>query len=284
MKKEIDFINVKSEARITEQVHESLGTIKQILGQDLLGVYLYGSSIVGGLEKYSDIDLFIVCNRATTHEEKVMLVQSLLKISGIYMKGKKLPIEMTIVEKAEVNPWRYPPRFDFQYGEWLREEFEAGNMEPWPDKKMPDLALLITQVLLASNTLAGVEPDQVLCKVPYKDFMAAIADALPNLMVELDGDIRNVLLTFARIWSTVVTDQIRCKPAAADWALERLPQKYRPVIERARLICKGEEKERWDDVLPLVKPCAEFMLGQAKNRVAEIMLSDNFNRIIEIAL
>ena len=60
---------------------------------------------------------------------------------------------MTIVIKSEIKPWRYPPHFDFQYGEWLREKFENGNIDPWPTKEMPDLALLITQVLLASQTL-----------------------------------------------------------------------------------------------------------------------------------
>ena len=186
-----------------KQILECVNLVKEIFGQNLLGMYLYGSSVVGGLQKYSDIDLFIVSSRATTREEKAKLVTALLKISGIYMKSKELPIEMTIVEKAEINPWHYPPKFDFQYGEWLREQFEDGNIEPWPTKEMSDLALLITQILLASTTLVGAHSDQLLCKVPYKDFMTATMDALPNLMSDLDSDTRNVLLTFARIWSTV---------------------------------------------------------------------------------
>ncbi len=77
------------------------------------------------------------------------LITNLLKISGIYQRSSKPPIEMTIVVKSEVNPWHYPPKFDFQYGDWLRTEFESGNREPWLTKDMPDLALIITQVLLA---------------------------------------------------------------------------------------------------------------------------------------
>ena len=119
MKKEINSANLKLDSEVKKQVHKCLNLIKEIFGQDLLGVYLYGSSILGGLQKYSDIDLFVVSNRATRREEKAKLAAALLKISGIYMKNKKLPIEMTIVEKPEINPWRYPPRFDFQYGEWL---------------------------------------------------------------------------------------------------------------------------------------------------------------------
>ena len=283
MKKETNFANLKIDSDVKKQIHKCINLIKEIFEQDLLGIYLYGSSIVGGLQKYSDIDLFVVSNRATTREEKAKLVAELLKISGIYMKGKKLPIEMTIVEKSEINPWVYPPRFDFQYGEWLRKQFEQGNIEPWPVKEMPDLALLVTQILLASNILVGANPHQLLCKIPYKDFMASVIDALPNLMSDIDSDARNVLLTIARIWSTVAADAIRSKPAAADWVINRLPEKYRPVMERAKAICKGEEKEHWEDIKDLVKPCADFMLSEANNKITEIMLSDDFNRDIKIA-
>ena len=283
MKKEISPANLNLDLNAKKQIHECLNLVKEIFGQDLLGIYLYGSSILGGLQKYSDIDLFVVSNRATTREEKAKLATALLKISGIYMKSKKLPIEMTIVEKSEINPWHYPPRFDFQYGDWLRKQFEHGNIEPWLAKEMPDLALLVTQILLASNTLVGSGPDQLLCHVPYKDFMTAIINALPNLMSDLDSDVRNVLLTFARIWSTVATDAIRSKPEAADWVINRLPEKYRPVMERARAICKGEEKEHWDDIQELIKPCADFMLSEANNKITEIMLSNDLNRTIKIA-
>ena len=62
-----------------QQLKDSVELLKMILGSDLLGVYLYGSSLVGGLQKYSDIDLFAVTNRAITSEEKAKLVAKLLQ-------------------------------------------------------------------------------------------------------------------------------------------------------------------------------------------------------------
>lgn len=274
--------HVQLDSNPQEQIHQCLNVIQEILGPDLLGVYVYGSSIVGGLQKYSDIDLFVVSNRATTYEEKSKLIKSLLTISGIYMKGEKRPIEMTIVEKSEINPWHYPPQCDFQYGEWLRDNFEHGTVEPWTTQEMPDLALLITQILLASTTLVGANPDQLLCQVPYKDVMTATLDALPHVMSELASDTRNVLLTLARIWSTVETGSIRSKPSAADWVMHRLPEQYHPVIKRAKAICKGEEHEHWDDIQELIKPCAEFMACEAYKHLNEIVTSDTANRSLKI--
>ena len=283
MKRKINLKAFKLDDETERQIDQCLNLVKEIFGQDLLGVYLYGSSILGGLQKYSDIDLLVVSERSTTYDEKTKLANELLQISGVYMKSTKLPIEMTIVEKAEINPWHYPPNFDFQYGDWLRTQFESGIIEPWTTKEMPDLALLITQILLASKTLLGADPDKLLCKVPYKDFMSATTDALQNLMPELNSDTRNVLLTFARIWSTVETDAIRSKPDAANWAIDRLPEQYRSVIKRALAICKGEEKEVWDDVRELIQPCANIIIGQINNKVNEIKLSNDTTKSIKLA-
>lgn len=283
MKTEIACTNLKLDSNTEKQIDQCLSLVKEIFDQDLLGVYLYGSAMLDGLQKYSDIDLFVVLSRPTTYEEKTRLVSALLKISGVYMKSTKLPIEMTIVEKAEINPWHYPPKFDFQYGDWLRNQFESGNIEPWESKVMTNLALMITQLLLSNKTLFGIEPNQLLPTVPYQDFINATTDGLQGLMADLDWDIRNVLLTFARVWSTVATDTIRSKSAAVDWVITYLPEKFHPVMQRAKAICKGQEKECWDDMRELIKPCAEFMLKQINKKINEIKLSDNTSRSIKIA-
>jgi predicted nucleotidyltransferase len=260
--------------KMQQQLQDSIELLKAILGTDLLGVYLYGSSLVGGLQKYSDIDLFVVTNRRTSSEEKIRLITNLLQISGIYMKSSKLPIEMTLVEKSLINPWQYPPHFDFLYGDWLRESFENGGIEPWLTYEMPDLALIVTQILLKSHTLWGLEPEQLLAHVPYHDFMKAMLHDLNRLATDLAQDTRNVFLTYARIWSTLETNSIRSKPAAADWVMNLLPKIYQPVMKRAKLISMGVENEHWDDMEGLVKSCADFMKDKINEQTSLINFDD----------
>jgi streptomycin 3"-adenylyltransferase len=264
-----------------KQIMQCIDLLKNIIGIELLAVYLYGSSIVGGLQKYSDIDLFVVLERSTSSKEKARLVKDLLQISGIYMEFLKMPIEMTIVVKSEINPWHYPPHFDFQYGDWFRKEFEAGNIEPWSTKEMPDLAIIITQILLASEVLFGPSPDQLLCRVPYRDFIAATKHAIPILMNDLNSDTRNVLLTLARIWSILNTDTLCSKTEAAVWVIERLPEKYQAVMKRAKDICMGEENENWNDIIVLIKPCSDFMVEQIYKEILAIEKNKNANRVIK---
>jgi len=255
---------------ITQQLEESLALLKSDFDANLLGVYLYGSALVGGLQKYSDIDLFVIINRAMTMPEKARLATELFSISGIYMKSSKRPIEMTIVEKTKLNPWQYPPHFAFQYGEWLRATFEKNIFDPWPTYEMPDLAIIVTQVLLKSQTLIGVVPEQILAPVPYCDFIKAMAHDLDRLSEDLLTDTRNVLLTYARIWNTLETNSIQSKPGAADWVIKHLPKTYIPVMHRAKLICIGVENEYWDDISELIKPCIAFMLDKINEQIMSI--------------
>ncbi|MBZ0321218.1 MAG: DUF4111 domain-containing protein [Anaerolineae bacterium] len=276
---------------VEQQIAACLRLLKGVLGQDLLGVYVYGSSIVGGVQKYSDLDLFVVSRRATTHDEKATLGTRLVSISRDFFslfdkdadQDLSRPVELMIVVQSEIKPWRYPPTFDFQYGDWLRKDFESGNVEPWASKIMPDLALLITQVRLAHKTILGPAPDQLLPQVPYDDFMTASVKELDSLMADIGFDTRNVLLTLARIWSTVETDAIRSKSDAAAWVLDRLPMDFQPVMQRARAVYLGEDDEHWDDLESLVQPCADFMVGKIRERMAKMEDSDHRQRTITLA-
>lgn len=267
---------------IQTQITQCLELTKEVIRSDLLGFYLYGSTTLGGLQKYSDIDLLVVSNRPTALKEKTILVKNLLQISGVYMKSHKLPIEMTFVVHSDISPWHYPPHFDFQYGDWLRQEFEVGNMEPWPNKEMPQLAIMLTQLLLAHEVIFGPNPSQLIEKIPYYDFMTAISSSLDSLMEELHSDTRNVLLTYARIWYTTTTDSICSKSTAATKAIEKLPKEYQPVMQRALAICLGKEKEYWDDIKDLIQPCAEFMKHQIEKQICLVEPSTFNDRNIKI--
>jgi streptomycin 3"-adenylyltransferase len=238
-----------------EQLNRVVAIVREVLGPDALGAYLLGSAVLGSLRRESDLDVLAVTSRATTREEKQRLVDPLLRSSGLPRR-----IELTLVVQADVKPWRYPPRMDFQYGDWLRAEFERGELDPPPTNS--DLAVLLTMVLLGDAPVFGPPPAELLDPVPHDDVARAMRDGIPALLADLDDDTRNVLLTLARIWSTLATGVIRSKDAAADWALPRLPEEHRAVLTRARAIYLGEEEERWDDLRRRVRRHADHVVAE----------------------
>lgn len=222
-----------------------------------------GSAVLGGLRHESDLDILAVSKRPTTPQEKRRLIQSLLSISGqMTPQGRLRRVELTIVVESDVKPWRYPPRMDFQYGDWWRIEFESGEIEPWKSAVNADLSVLITMTMLSGKTVFGPAPAEVFDPIPQDDLIRAMIDEISGLRDDVDSDIRNVLLTLARIWSTVATGIIRSKDAAADWASARLPEAHRPALARARAIYLGDDSERWDDLKDRLHSFADFIIGE----------------------
>ncbi|MFG3258884.1 aminoglycoside adenylyltransferase family protein [Streptomyces sp. NPDC048172] len=230
-----------------DQIEETVSLVRDVLGAEVLGAYLHGSSVLGGLQPASDLDVLVVTRRAMDERERAALLEGLLKISGLSREVR--PVELTVVVRSEVSPWRTPPAGDFLYGEWLREEFAAGAVpQAGP---MPDLALLITMVLAGDRPLLGPPPAHLLDPVPHADLVRASVAGVPELVGELEEDTRNVLLTLARVWATLATGEIKPKDAAADWALDRLPPAHRPVLAHARDLYRTSsyDEETWPETL-----------------------------------
>lgn len=251
------------------QLDRVVRLVRDVLGPDLVGAYLFGSATAGGLRPESDLDVLAVARRPATGAERRRLVDRLLAISGRRTAaGRWRRVELTLVVERDVVPWRHPVRFDFQYGDWLRAAFERGDFEPWPSRTSPDLTVLLAMALLADAPLVGPPPADVLEPVPRADLVRASVEGIEPLLADLGDDTRNVVLTLARIWSTVATGSIRSKDAAADWALPRLPHEHRPVLVRARAAYLGDEEERWDDLAPRLRPHAEAVVAAVRRLFA----------------
>jgi predicted nucleotidyltransferase len=231
-----------------DQIQQVVRLVGDVLGAEVIGIYLHGSAVLdGGLKPASDVDVFVVSRRQMDDQERRAVLGGLFEVSG-FMAGAR-PVELIVVVQSEVCPWRFPPTGDFLYGEWLRNELEASG-PPQPEL-MPDLAVLITMVLAGDHPLTGPPPAQVLAPVPRADLLRASVAGIPGLLDGLDGDTRNVVLTLARIWNTLDTGEIRSKDAAANWALARLSPEHRPVLEHAiqLYLSRRYSEERWSEEL-----------------------------------
>lgn len=229
---------------LPERVPEITTIIKHILKDNVLSIYLFGSAVMGGLKPNSDLDFFVLVEQPLSDKVRQQLVTELMKVSGRKaLHGPARPVELTIVKRLAVIPWRYPAEREFQYGEWLREEFEQGH---WPKTFVdPDLAVLISKVRNNSLVLIGKPAHEAFDPVPIQDIHRGIEVSLPVLLNDLYGDERNVILTLARMWRTVSTGEIVSKDQAALWALERLPSEYRAVLDLARKAYLGECRDDW---------------------------------------
>lgn len=240
-----------------EQEQRLVDLVHAVLAHDVVGVQRHGSAASEGLLRFSDLDLLVVTGRGVTPAQRRALVHGLLVISGSEPGARPRPVELTVVVEGDVRPWRYPPRVELQYGEWMRGDMAADPAVTGP-RSDPDLAVLLTSARQHGVALVGPPATTLLEPVPLEDLRRAIMDGLPGLLAERYTDTRNVVLTLARMLITTETGRIVSKLAAADQVLPRLPDGERDVLALARGVHAGERPELPSD-LPRLDDFTERM-------------------------
>lgn len=226
------------------EANEALCVIQGVIGRSVVAAYLFGSAVAGGLQASSDVDVLVVVDRKLPEQVRGSLVAALMQVSGpIGNSEGRRPLELTVICRSEVVPWRYPPKNQLVYGEWLRATFEQGRI-PGPGVD-PDLAIVLKQVRDQGIPLLGPPASVMLTPVPRADLRAAMRDSLPGLVAEMQGDERNVLLTLARMWLTAAEGEIAAKDVAAAWAIARLPDDKAALLELARKGYLGQGEDCW---------------------------------------
>jgi len=230
---------------IPPETDKALLIVRKRLAGSLVAVYLHGSAVAGALRPRSDVDLLAVIDRPMTSEVRKSLAADLMSISGRYPSDPegRHPIELIVFLRSDLAASIYPARSEFIYGEWLRREYEAGEIpKPACD---PELTLVLAQSRQEAIPLFGPGASCLLPAIPRPEIRKAVEKVLPALIDSLRGDERNVLLTLARMWRTLVTGEFVSKDAAADWAMARLPVIQANVLAYAReAYLKGGE-ENW---------------------------------------
>ncbi|MBB1252865.1 DUF4111 domain-containing protein [Streptomyces sp. OF3] len=238
----------------------------------VVGVYLYGSGATSaGLRPDSDIDVLVLTRRSLNPRDRGELVSLLLRISGWRGHGGRFPeaahrrpVELTSLVVDDLRPLTGAPRRDFQYGEWLRGEFEAGRL-PGPARD-PDVVVLLATAQAAHRVLSGPALGEVVGHVPPELLRRAVLAVVPDVLAGVEGDERNALLTLARVVVTVETGRIVSKDAAAEAVAPTLGAADRELLERARAGYLGVVAEEWAGSGPRVAALARALAERAGRR------------------
>ncbi|MDM1402176.1 DUF4111 domain-containing protein [Myroides odoratimimus] len=216
--------------KLSNQIQSTTQFLIDTLGVSLKAIYLYGSYVEGGLKYKSDIDLFIIVDQAISLETKKALIESLLLLSGEIdnNKGKRY-LEVTIINQTELSNLEFPLHREFQYGEWLREDFLNGYI---PKRTIDqDLTILLRQIRQNNMVLYGIPAHELLPLVSEEEFNRSILTLLPVLMVNLKDDTTNVILTLCRMFYSLQTGQITSKDKAVNYLLKyAIPESFKPLL------------------------------------------------------
>jgi predicted nucleotidyltransferase len=226
-----------------EQLRRLTSGLESILAADLVGVYLHGSLAFGCFNpQRSDVDVLAVTERPVADEKRQTLADLILASSGpkAHARHPPYPLEISLLTQDHLRPWRYPTRFDFHYGESHRARFEAGETRPLSPADH-DLAAHITVLREVGVALTGRPVLEVFPVVPRADYVDSLLRDLAWSRTERLT--LYTVLSASRVWATFVEDKVHSKLSGGLWALANAAAEFRPLIDRAVALYRGEDGE-----------------------------------------
>ena len=215
---------------------------KDILGDDLVGVYLHGSAVMGCFNpRKSDIDLITVAERPLSDPVKRAYLDMVVEHNAL---GPVKGIEMSVVLRAVCRPFVYPTPYELH--------FSAGHLARYaedPDAYIremngrdKDLAAHFTVICKRGKCLCGAPVEEVFAEVPREDYLDSLWYDVEGAREEIGEYPMYLTLNLARVLAYREEGLILSKKEGGEWAMERLPAEYRPLIADAlREYCESAE-------------------------------------------
>jgi streptomycin 3"-adenylyltransferase len=133
---------------VAAQLERLTNGLRELLREDLVGVYAHGSLALGCFGPRSDVDVIAVSRRPTNGEERERLAALI-----------EPPVEFHLLVERELETWRHPLPFDYYEG---RRGVDH------------DLAAHLTIVRAAGIALHGPPPREVFPPVPADEYAGAL--------------------------------------------------------------------------------------------------------------
>lgn len=233
----------------------------QILGENLIGVYLTGSLSYGDFNpKNSDIDLLTILKTPTPQEKLEALKQMHLRVERENEKwAKRIECSYVSMDMLESTP---PPKTPRPYvGEGIfYTEAPYGN--EW----------IINQYLLYQHGIALIGPDFKTLIKPIP--MEAVREAcIRDLFEEWQPKITDptylknshnqayVVLNMCRILYTVIRHSTATKKASASWVKRKFAPRWNNLIETAECWHYGKEMNLQEEAIEFIK----FVVNKVKD-------------------
>jgi predicted nucleotidyltransferase len=222
---------------IETQIAQVSARFQEILGKNLIGIYLHGSLAMGCFNfRKSDIDLLVLSSRTLTPRIRAALARTLLCPSN-----SPAPIEISVIKRADLRPWRHPCPYDFHYSEDWRTRFEQFLADPahtWaaPETGDEDLAAHITVLRARGQSLYGPPIATAFPEIPRSDYLdSVLGDVLsPEFgLTSATASPVYMILNACRTLAYLETGQIFSKAEGGAWPLENLPAAQCAIVQAA---------------------------------------------------
>ena len=219
-------MSINTDSLIREFVERS----KDILEENLVGIYLHGSLAMGCFNSQrSDIDFIIVVEKSLPDNLKREYMEMVIECNAL---GPSKGIEMSVVLKNVCKPFIYPTPFELHFSsghlDWYKEDPNDYIRKMKGTDK--DLAAHFTIINKRGKCLYGAPINEVFGEIPVSDYMDSIWYDVENAKKEIKYYPMYLTLNLARVLAYKEEGLVLSKKEGAEWAIDKLPAEYHPLI------------------------------------------------------
>ncbi len=236
---------------------------QKILGDNLIGIYLHGSAVMGCYnEKNSDIDLLVVVKDTIPNNTKHHFMDMVVELNA-YAPPKG--IELSIVKSEVCNPFVYPTPFELHFSITHLEWYHSNPLDYIEKMKGTDkdLAAHFTIIYHRGKCLYGSEIKDVFEAVSKEDYFDSIWNDIEDAETKIMENPTYTILNLCRVFAYKKEELILSKQEGGKWGICNVPEKYRPLITQALDEYLFNKSASWDE--NSAHEYAAYMITQIRN-------------------
>ena len=206
---------------------------RNILGDELVGVYLHGSAAMGCFNPAkSDLDLLVVVENTMSDDVKHRYMDMVLRLNE---QAPPKGLELSILRRSDcaafVHPMPFELHFSIAHLDWYRRD--PGDYVQKMKGTDVDLAAHITILHRKGVVLWGAPIQEIFAPVPKEAYLASIRADVANAAADILENPVYVTLNLCRVMAFVREGLVLSKEEGGKWGLGNLPWAYHSVIEAA---------------------------------------------------
>ena len=207
---------------------------RNILEENLVGVYLHGSAVMGCFNvRKSDIDLLVVVKENIPDNIKRSYMDMVVRLNEL---APEKGIELSIVKENVCNPFVYPTPFELHFSIAHLSWYQS-NPEDCIEKMKgtdKDLAAHFTIIYHRGKTLYGKDIRDVFEPVSNGDYMDSIWSDIEGAAEEIFENPMYMILNLCRVLAYKKEGLILSKQEGGEWGIKNLSHpEYQKMISAA---------------------------------------------------
>ena len=206
---------------------------REILGKELVGVYLHGSAAMGCFNPdKSDLDLLVVVEDALTDDVKRRFMDMVLRLN---VEAPAKGLELSVLRRQACGEFVHPMPFELHFS-IAHEQWYRTNPVDYIEKMKgvdPDLAAHITILHHRGVVLYGEPIREVFAPVPKEDYIKSIRADVADAEEQIFRDPVYMTLNLCRVMAFIREGLVLSKLEGGRWGMGNLPWDYHSVVDMA---------------------------------------------------